>query len=87
MNQFIVETSPGEAQDDLTRRYEELCVHYGMTPSRNNPGVAHEIGMTPTDRASDLNLTGRVVHLRGKDTAICSCLATTASRPARSLVI
>jgi transposase InsO family protein len=33
-----------EAQDDLTRRYEELCVHYGMTPSRNNPGVAHENG-------------------------------------------
>jgi hypothetical protein len=33
-----------EAQDDLTRRYEELCAHYGMTPSRNNPGVAHENG-------------------------------------------
>jgi len=33
-----------EAQDDLTRRYEELCAYYGMTPSRNNPGVAHENG-------------------------------------------
>ena len=22
-----------DAQDDLTRRYEELCTHYGMTPS------------------------------------------------------
>ncbi len=33
-----------EAEDDLTRRYEELCAHYGMTPSRNNPGVAHENG-------------------------------------------
>jgi hypothetical protein len=32
------------AQEDLTRRYEELCAHYGMTPSRNNPGVAHENG-------------------------------------------
>jgi hypothetical protein len=31
-------------QDDLTRRYEELCAHYGMTPSRNNPGLAHENG-------------------------------------------
>jgi hypothetical protein len=30
------------AQEDLTRRYEELCAHYGMTPSRNNPGIAHE---------------------------------------------
>src|SRR4051794_12605670 len=32
------------AQDDLTRRYEELCAHYGMTPSRNNRGLAHENG-------------------------------------------
>jgi hypothetical protein len=32
------------AQDDLTRRYAELCAHYGMTPTRNNPGVAHENG-------------------------------------------
>jgi hypothetical protein len=32
------------AQEDLTRRYEELCGHYGMTPSRNNRGVAHENG-------------------------------------------
>jgi hypothetical protein len=22
-------------QENLTRRYEELCTHYGMTPSRN----------------------------------------------------
>ena len=34
--------SIGSAQDDLTRRYEELSAHYGMTPSRNNRGVAHE---------------------------------------------
>ena len=33
-----------EAQEDLTRRYAELCAHYGMTPSRSNPGVAHENG-------------------------------------------
>lgn len=32
------------ARDDLTRRYETLCAHYGMAPSRNNPGVAHENG-------------------------------------------
>ena len=29
---------------DLTRRYEALCAHYGMTPSRNNRGIAHENG-------------------------------------------
>lgn len=33
-----------EAQEDLTQRYQGLMRHYGMTPSRNNPGVAHENG-------------------------------------------
>ncbi len=33
-----------DARDDLTRRYDDLCRHYGMTPSRNNRGVAHENG-------------------------------------------
>jgi transposase InsO family protein len=32
------------AQEDLTRRYEALCAHYQMTPTRNNPGLAHENG-------------------------------------------
>jgi len=29
---------------DLTARYEALCAHYGMRPTRNNRGVAHENG-------------------------------------------
>lgn len=33
-----------EAREDLTRRYEALCAHYGMQPTRNNRGVAHENG-------------------------------------------
>ena len=33
-----------QAQQDLTRRYEDLCGHYGMTPTRNNTGIAHENG-------------------------------------------
>lgn len=32
------------AKDDLTDRFDALCQHYGMTPSRNNKGVAHENG-------------------------------------------
>ena len=32
------------AQEDLTRRYNALCLDYGMTPTRNNTGVAHENG-------------------------------------------
>lgn len=33
-----------DAKQDLTRRYDALCAHYGMTPTRNNRGVAHENG-------------------------------------------
>lgn len=32
------------AQADLTDRFDALCGHYGMTPTRNNKGVAHENG-------------------------------------------
>ena len=28
----------------MTRRYEELCAHYGMEATRNNKGIAHENG-------------------------------------------
>ena len=33
-----------QAQEDLTCRYEALCAHYGMQPTRNNTGIAHENG-------------------------------------------
>ena len=33
-----------QARTDLTTRYEALCAHYRMTPTRNNKGVAHENG-------------------------------------------
>jgi transposase InsO family protein len=33
-----------DAREDLTKRYDQLCEHYGMTPTRNNRGVAHENG-------------------------------------------
>jgi transposase InsO family protein len=33
-----------DAREDLTRRYDALCTHYGMEPSRNNTGIAHENG-------------------------------------------
>ena len=33
-----------DAQEDLTQRYQGLMRHYGMTPTRNNLGVAHENG-------------------------------------------
>ena len=33
-----------DARIDLTKRYDALCAHYGMEPTRNNRGVAHENG-------------------------------------------
>jgi Mu transposase, C-terminal domain len=33
-----------DAREDITARYEALCAHYGMAPTRNNRGVAHENG-------------------------------------------
>jgi hypothetical protein len=32
------------ARNDLTRRYDALCAHYRMAPTRNTLGVAHENG-------------------------------------------
>ena len=32
------------AREDLTVRYDALCLHYRMEPTRNNRGVAHENG-------------------------------------------
>lgn len=33
-----------DARKDLATRYDALCAHYGMQPTRNNRGVAHENG-------------------------------------------
>jgi hypothetical protein len=33
-----------DTRQDQTRRYEMLCAHYGMEPTRNNRGLAHENG-------------------------------------------
>ena len=33
-----------DTRQDQTRRYEALCAHYGMEPTRNNRGLAHENG-------------------------------------------
>ena len=30
---------------DITPRYQALCAHYGLSPSRNNRGVAHKNGI------------------------------------------
>jgi len=49
----------------LTRRYDALCQHYGMRPSRNNLGVSHENGSIES-RQKTLKLTmEQALLLRG----------------------
>src|SRR5207302_6321232 len=52
-------------QEDLTRRYEELCGHYGMTPSRNNRGLAHENGVIESAHGHLKNVLRDELLLRG----------------------
>lgn len=54
-----------EAAADLTRRYEELCAHYGMTPTRNNIGVAHENGSIEGPHAHLKSALQQAILLRG----------------------
>ena len=53
------------AADDLTQRYQGLMAHYGMTPSRNNPGVAHENGSIESSHGHLKNALKDELLLRG----------------------
>jgi hypothetical protein len=54
-----------DAKDDLTRRYEDLCAHYGMRPSRNNRGIAHENGAIESSHGHLKRAIGDALLLRG----------------------
>jgi hypothetical protein len=53
------------AVDDLTARYEALCAHYGMRPTRNNRGVAHENGSIEGPHAHLKSTLAQALLLRG----------------------
>jgi hypothetical protein len=50
---------------DLTTRYEALCAHYGMRPTRNNRGVAHENGAIEGPHAHLKATVAQALLLRG----------------------
>lgn len=54
-----------DAKEDLTRRYAELCVHYRMTPTRNNKGIAHENGSIESSHGHLKNAIRDAVLMRG----------------------
>lgn len=53
------------AEKDLTQRYEALCEHYGMTPTRNNRGVAHENGSVESAHGHLKRAINDAFELRG----------------------
>jgi hypothetical protein len=50
---------------DLTARYEALCTHYGMEPTRNNRGEAHENGAIEGPHGHLKNAIRDALLLRG----------------------
>ena len=54
-----------DAREDLTRRYDALCADYGMHPTRNNRGVAHENGAIESPHGHLKNAIRDALLLRG----------------------
>ena len=54
-----------DAAEDQTRRYEALCAHYGMQPTRNNRGMAHENGAIESQHGHLKRVVAQALLLRG----------------------
>ena len=55
----------GDEQADLTERYEGLCRHYGMAPTRNNRGASHENGAVESPHGHLKRRIAQALLLRG----------------------
>jgi len=54
-----------DAVEDMTKRYQALCEHYGMEATRNNRGVAHENGSIEGPHGHLKRRTADALALRG----------------------
>ena len=54
-----------DAAEDQTKRYEALCSHYRMTPTRNNTGIAHENGSIESSHGHLKTALEQALLLRG----------------------
>jgi len=54
-----------DAEEDQTQRYQALCAHYGMAPTRNNAGVAHENGSIEASHGHLKTALDQALLLRG----------------------
>ena len=75
-----------DAKEDLTHRYEAFCSHYGMTPTRNNPGVSHENGSIESAHGHLKRALGDALLLRASrdfdDLPACGASSMTSSAAA-----
>ncbi|NTG45727.1 IS21 family transposase [Agrobacterium rhizogenes] len=56
-----------DAKQDLTQRYEQLCAHYQMTPTRNNKGIAHENGSVESSHGHLKSAVKDALLMRGSN--------------------
>jgi len=56
-----------EEQNDFTERFDALCQHYGLKPSRNNRGVAHENGAIESPNNHIKQQLKQALLMRGSD--------------------
>lgn len=54
-----------QEQDDFTARYADLCRHYGIEPTRNNRGIAHENGAIESPNNHIKNQLRQALLIRG----------------------
>ncbi len=54
-------------QEDMTRRYDALCRHYGMSASRNNRGKSHENGSIESPHGHIKRRIEQALLLRGNN--------------------
>ncbi len=52
-------------QEDLTQRYSDLCMHYGLRPTRCNPGQSNENGSIEARNNSLKKALEQALRLRG----------------------
>jgi Mu transposase, C-terminal domain len=53
--------------EDVTRRYQQLCNHYGMEPTRNNRGKGHENGAIESPHGHLKKRIKQALLLRGSN--------------------
>jgi hypothetical protein len=52
-------------EDDAARGYKAFCAHYGVEPTRNNPGVSHENGSVEAAHGHLKTMLSEALDLRG----------------------